>query len=303
VSVAEAGLSAPQPAGAPPEALAALSLALVRANGTPATVRWSGCERRLTELRDAVTGDTYLAGCGAVSCPVCGPKRAHDYAEAIAWASPTTFGRLSLMPDSFEKTRNEMKRLRQRLTERFGVVEWAWVRHRNPKLTGYHVHFLGRMPWIPQRELQAMMGGRIPWISATKQELGSADYLMGVRKRSGASGYLLKRSAKPEFFAEHLALNGGRKLVHWSRDYFEDPEDPGTVLSVDEVLHRVRRARANAGLWYRPGGVPPLDPRKGYASPGGTAAPGPPKVLDNPGLSGQTALPIEERRSHVGSTR
>jgi hypothetical protein len=243
----------------------------------------------LTELRDAISGDTYLAGCGAVSCPVCGPKRARDYAEAIAWACPTTFGRLSLMPDTFAATANQMKVLRHRLTARFGDVEWAWVRHRNPKLTGYHVHFLGRMPWIPQRELQAMVGGRIPWIQSTKQELGSADYLMGVRARSGASGYLLKRSSRPEFFAEHLALNGGRKLVHWSRGYFADPET-GEVLGVDDVLYRVRRARPNGGLWYRPGGVEPLDPRKAYDRPGRLAVLARPAALDGVGSTGQTAL-------------
>ena len=125
---------------------------------------------------------------------------------------------------------------------------------------------------------------------------------MGIRQRSGASGYLLKRSARPEFFAEHLALNGGRKLVHWSRGYFADPES-GEVLGVDEVLHRVRQSRPGRGLWYRPGGVEPLDPRKHYAPPGRTAPLGVPGSLDTPERSGQTAFPTMEGGVDARSSR
>jgi len=200
----EAPFFAPAPEGREPtDSLGPPSLASSRPNGVwvgpfPENVRWSGCERRQIELRDAASDKIYLAGCGAWVCPVCGPERASRLSELLAWTRPTTFGRLSLMPDDFQRTREQIRDLRRRLTDRFGVVEWAWVRHRNPKLTGYHVHFLGRMPFIPQRELQAMTGDRIPWISKVRQELGSSDYLLGVRERRGASGYLLKRPPRPD---------------------------------------------------------------------------------------------------------
>ena len=251
--------------------------------------RWSGCERRVTELRDARSGAIFLAGCGSWKCAVCGPERAKRLAEAIAWTQPRTFGRLSLMPETFDGTRQQMYDLRRRLTAKFGEVEWAWVRHRNPKLTGYHVHFIGRMPFIPQRELQAMTGGRIPWISAVRQELGSSDYLLGVRERRGASGYLLKRSARPEFYLDHRELNGGR-AAHWSRSFFTDPET-GEVVGVDEALARVKDAKPKTGLWYRPGGVPPLDPRKSYPTPAPRSLErGDPPTLDEPTQAG---LPFE----------
>jgi hypothetical protein len=248
-------------------------------------VGFSGCERRATELREARSGRVFFAGCGAWVCPVCGPNRARKLSEAIAWTQPEVFGRLSLMPDTFDLTRGQMRDLRRRLAAKYGPVEWAWVRHRNPKLTGYHVHFLGRLPWIPQRELQAMTGGRIPWIQKARQELGSSDYLLGVRERRGASGYLLKRAAGPEFYGEHLALNGGRG-VHWSREFFRDPV-AGDVVGVGEALHRVKRSRPGRGLWYRPGGVEPLDPRKAYRGP-----PTPLGDLTLPEPSAQTALTL-----------
>lgn len=243
---------------APVAKAVALSLAFSGRNAgsltVPDGVRWDGCERVQNELRDAGSDAIVWVGCGAWVCPVCGPRKAKRYAEAIASTSPTTFGRLSLMPGSFEATRRQMYDLRKRLTTRYGSVEWAWVRHRNPKLTGYHVHFLGRMPWIPQRELQSMTGGRIPWIQAAKQELGSADYLMGIRERRGAAGYLLKRASRPEFWLDHLTLNGGRG-VHWSREFFGG-------RSVEDVLREIRKANAT-GHWYRPGSPNPPDWRKG----------------------------------------
>lgn len=250
-----AGAEAPfSPSGAGAED-AALSLATSRGNGEWVSgLQASGCERRVVELRDAGSNRIYLAGCGAWVCPVCGPRKARRYAEAIAAAHPTTFGRLSLMPESWEETRSQVRDLRRRLSNRYGSVEWAWVRHRNPQLTGYHVHFVGRLPWIPQRELQGMTGGRIPWIQKAKQELGSADYLLGVRERHGASGYLLKRAARPEFWLDHLELNGGRG-VHWSRGFFGEDK-------VEDVLHAVR-ASHRSGNWYVPGRGPrPLDPMK-----------------------------------------
>jgi len=266
------------PAARPPDHLpnaSALSLASYQRNGGSVALPegWvsSGCERRLTEVRDAVSGRVYLAGCGAWSCPVCGPRRARLLSEVIAWTRPTTFGRLSLMPEDFASTRGQMRDLRRRLSDRFGSVEWAWVRHRNPKLTGYHVHFLGRMPWIPQRELQAMTGGRIPWISAARQELGSSDYLMGVRKREGASGYLLKRAARPEFWQEHMALNNGRG-AHWSREFFLDP-DSGEVLGVAEATARVKALRSSGGIWYHPGSPSIPDWRKGQYQDSGFSQP------------------------------
>lgn len=218
-----------------------------------------------------------MVGCGAWECPVCGPRKARLYAEAVAWGEPTTFGRLSLMPDTFEASRRQMKNLRDRLTVKYGTVEWAWVRHRNPALTGYHVHFVGRMPWIPQRELQGMTGGRIPWIAKARQGLGSSDYLLGVRERRGAAGYLLKRVSK-EFYAEHLALNGGRG-VHWSRGYFGVP--------VADVLWELRRGRSLAAgsMWYHPGTPQAVDWRKPPPSiPERVVVPVAERVYDSPQL-------------------
>lgn len=250
----EGGPSVFRTPGGDPERVA-LSLASIRDNGVwPSSWSWDGCERRVTELRDAASERVAFVGCGAWICAVCGPRRSRRLSSAVAWARPTTFGRLSQMPEDFQRTREQMRDLRRRLTDRFGVVEWSWVRHRNPKLTGYHVHFLGRMPWIPQRELQSMTGGRIPWIQAARQELGSSDYLLGIRERRGASGYLLKRSAAPEFYLDHLELNNGRPL-HWSREFFKDPET-GEVVSPAEAQ---RRSAPRSGVWYYPGRPNPPD--------------------------------------------
>jgi len=194
-----------------------------------------------------------LAGCGAWACPVCGPRRARSYASAVAYVDPGTFGRFSLMPETFEATRRQMYDLRRRIKDRYeGGCEWAWVRHRNPRGTGFHVHFLARMGFVPQRGLQAMMGGRIPWLAKTRRPEAVSDYALGVRDRGGAAGYLVSK-ARPEFFAVHLELNNGRAL-HWSRGFF-----PG---GVGKVLHEVKRERGPQ-TWYYPGSPNPPDWSKG----------------------------------------
>lgn len=178
------------------------------------------CPRVDFDLLDVLSGLIVTGSCRAYSCHVCGPKKARSWVGASAlYGRPERFIRLSLIPESFQQARAQLRDLNYRLRRRGFTNEWLWVIERNPKGTGLHAHVMQHGSYIPQADLQKMCGGRIPDIRKVRGGTGSVtSYAM---KGFGVGGYALKgfQDEGHDRFLDHLALNGGRP-VHHSRGFF-----------------------------------------------------------------------------------
>lgn len=155
------------------------------------------------------TGQLFPDECQTWSCPACGPRRARRYARAIEHAGYERFVTLSRTPAN---PRAACARLAY-LVRRAGYAwETAWIVETGEQTGMRHVHALQRGSYVPWAFLKAscrdagFLGS--PDIRAAKD--GQAHY-------AGKAWYSAKQSAGD--YREWLALNGGRRIWHWSRGY------------------------------------------------------------------------------------
>ncbi len=200
------------------------------------------CERVNFDLLNLDTGLRVSGRCDVYRCGYCGPRKTLRYQQAAASVNPARRVGLSLVPERFTHARKQLNDLAIRLRKKGYEWEWFWAIERNPEGTGYHLGAVQKGSYVPQRELERMWGGRIPYIDAVKDGRGGGATAYVTK---GATHYVTKGGlGGPEGYYEHLRLNGGRG-AHWSRGYFGQP--------VTDVVHamRVEQFGEPEGQWVK----------------------------------------------------
>lgn len=156
----------------------------------------------------------FPAGCRTWACEVCGPRKAREKAEIIAWAEPQRFVTLTQAPADWQAVRMKVRRLRHRVATDGYSTEWAWTVEKGSKTGMVHVHALQHGDFLPQSYLQDRWG-RIVHVRKVDGHQAAAGYAM--KEALTVAGYVLKE-ARGAQLRSHLDLNGGRGC-HLSRRY------------------------------------------------------------------------------------
>jgi hypothetical protein len=196
-----------------------------------------------------VHGDFIPARCGANWCPWCGPINALRITGAIALAGPERLLTLTQVGESWATVRVRMRRLRHRLVNDVGAVQWVWSVEPNPRGTGHHVHAEQYGAFVPVRRLSAL---------ARREGMGQVVDIRRIRMRVDVSSrYLVKLAADAygtklargdvEQLGAYLRANGGRQMVHASRGFWRDQD--GRPLSGVAEARKIAQGPSGGHQW------------------------------------------------------
>lgn len=183
-------------------------------------VRTEPCRVASYVVVNRLTGEFWPADCDTGTCPTCGINRARIRARLVTercrQVEHPRFITLTKAPQDWQQRRGQVRDLARRLRGDGYRCDWIWVTEPNPKGTGYHVHLVQHGDYVPQRELQALWGGRRVDIRSAQPRHG--EY---ISKSAARVASYVGKSGSVDLDAA-LSLNGGR-LHHWSRGFFGMP--------------------------------------------------------------------------------
>jgi hypothetical protein len=136
--------------------------------------------------------------------------------------SRARFVTLTLACQDWPALRQKVRDSRRRLLIEGYDWEWAWAREAGAKTGMLHLHGVqhGRHK-IPQDRLQDLWGARVDIreVKNLRDKSGAAVYT--VKEALKVAGYVTKGAAAGDAggLGAHLALNGGRQPVHWTRGF------------------------------------------------------------------------------------
>ncbi|WP_436793489.1 hypothetical protein [Actinospongicola halichondriae] len=199
------------------------------------------CFRRLQPPGD----EGWPRTCNGNRCLTCSPRRAFWMGAAIDLAQPTHLVTLTDIGHDWDTVHTRMKTVITKLRRTGATFELAWHVERNPRRDGAHVH------WWHRGTIVAT-----DWLSEISRSVGGGrevDITNVTRRSASGMGYGLKAVAStnhmsiPAAIAEQATyrhLNGGRRLVHPTRDFWLDERGERTTLAqallAAKAAHRQR---------------------------------------------------------------
>lgn len=208
------------------------------------------CQRRTPQLMVCVEQPhlSFLTGCGAFECLVCGPKKVHRQvaalAQVVAEQPRARFITLTQAPEAFEPRRQKMADM-ARWAKKVGI-DWnvVWTTERGSQTGMVHIHAIQWGSFVPQGVLQERWGA-IADIRAIKSQGTSVAAYMA--KGAAVARYMAKGTAQVDY-PTVLELNV-RRHFRWSRGFFS-----GRTWEECARLHR-RNSSTQGELTWRPGTV------------------------------------------------
>lgn len=151
------------------------------------------------------TGAVYDLHCKSWRCPVCGPRKADEWARLAAIGKPERFVTLTRVGSTPAELYARLKVLVKAIRREGWVIEYLAAVE--VKRAGAHLHMLQKGDYLPQR-----------WLSAEWEKIGGGRVvdIRAIGDRAGAARYIFKYALKQgEYWP-------GRK-VRYSKGYFPKP--------------------------------------------------------------------------------
>jgi hypothetical protein len=165
---------------------------------------------------------SFLPKCGSVSCPVCIGTEVWKWGRVIGEASPSRFGVVTGLHDTWDENRLAFKNLFRRLDRHGYALRAFYCVEVNPRETGHHGNIWWWGPDVPHEEFvaAAVSVGWKPrvslsrWKSRDVDRYGMKEITYGMKETLSSVGedfYRANSVSGPA--ADYLANNGGR-LMH-----------------------------------------------------------------------------------------